>query len=98
MPTVNFDVETDAPFVRLNVRKSGQLTSVPLDHGSGEKDFPSGHVATAVLFIEGPIGTKAKLEISQIVSGEKKILALMDFMEITEIGGKATADVGFVVR
>src|SRR4051812_3289126 len=97
MPTVNFAVDTDSHDVRLNVRKSAQLDPVALNNGAGEKHYPSGYVATAVLFFRGPVGTKAKIKITQTVNGADEVLAERNFIEITEPNGAATADVGFVV-
>lgn len=98
MPTVTFTVETDSVDVRLSVRKSGQVDPVTLNHGTGQKQYPSGYVATAVLFFRGPVGTKAKIKITQIVNGTTETLAERNFIEITEPTGAATADLGFVVR
>ncbi|MEA3001404.1 MAG: hypothetical protein QOH81_192 [Sphingomonadales bacterium] len=97
MPTITFAVDTDSPDVRLNIRKNNQLEPVNLNHGSGTKDYPASYVATAVLFFRGPVGTKARVKISQDVGGEQVVLALRNFIEITEPSGQATADIGFAV-
>lgn len=97
MPTVTFTVDTDSADKRLNVRKSAQLDPVTLNHGKGTKEYPSGFVATAILFFRGPVGTKAKIKITQVVNGVQEVLAERNFIEITEPTGQATADLGFVV-
>jgi|GEM_PF-7022462 len=98
MPLVTFKVDTTSTDVRLNVRKSAQLDPVNLDgNGKGEKTYPSGYVATAVLYFSGAVGTKAKLKITQEHDGVVATLAERNFIEITDAGGAATADVGFAV-
>jgi hypothetical protein len=98
MPTITFKVDTDSHDVRLDIRKNAQLDPVTLDGDSGTKNYPSGYVATAVLYFGGPMGTKARVKITQSVDGEEKVLALRNFIEITEPSGQATADIGFMAR
>lgn len=95
---VEFIIETTATIINLELYQGAGSRSLTVTNGQASEDLAPGASCVAELTLAGPVGTKAKFRVVQVIGGVRVPLAERKFIKITSATGRTVANVDFIVR